>query len=89
MLMLSSSATFLAAKLTEAYSGQQRTTFYFAGLTALATPNRVLRWLQIPFDPNAPTPLTFREKEAAFGSSPFLVNRSKRQWHAHTLIILY
>ncbi len=74
-------AQYLSGKLAEAYKGQDGTTRYFAGLTALAGPQRVAEWLRIPFDTNAPTPLTFRAKEAAFETSPFLVNRSKRKSH--------
>lgn len=74
-------ADFLADKLAEAYKGQKSATLYFAGLTARAKPDKVAAWLRISFDPNAPTPLSFRAKEAAFESSPFLVNRSKCMCH--------
>ncbi|PIL29558.1 hypothetical protein GSI_08366 [Ganoderma sinense ZZ0214-1] len=68
---------FLARKLTEAYAAQERTTQYLAGLTALAGPAKVRDWLAIPFDGAAPTPLTYKEKETAWASSPFLVQRDK------------
>ncbi len=72
------SVELLPRKLSEAYAGQRRTTKYFAGLTALNGPKAVTEWLSLPFDHQAPTPLTFKAKEAAFKSSPFLVDRSKR-----------
>lgn len=78
MLIITGAGEFLAGKLAEAYYGQQGTTRHFAGLTALAKPDTVAAWLCIPFDTHAPTPLSFRTKEAAFASSPFLVNRSQR-----------
>ncbi|PIL23637.1 hypothetical protein GSI_14950 [Ganoderma sinense ZZ0214-1] len=71
---------FLARKLTEAYAAQDRTTTYLAGLTALAGPVLVRDWLSIPFDGKAPTPMTYKEKEAAWANSPFLVQRDKPQF---------
>lgn len=67
----------LACKLTEAYEAQQHTTKYFAGLTALAGAALVKEWLTIRFDGTAPTPKTFRKKEATWAESPYLVNCEK------------
>lgn len=81
MLSIPFAGEFLAGKVAEAYHGQNHTTRHLAGLTALATPNTVAAWLHIPFDANAPTPMSFRAKEAAFASSPFLVNQSQCTSH--------
>lgn len=77
--LIQSADKFLARKLTEAYAARERTAKYFAGLTGIAGVAQVSEWLAIDFDGKAPTPLTFREKEAAWAKSPFLVNREKRE----------
>ena len=73
-LLMDYTDKFLSRKLREAYEAQRRTAKYFAGLTALAGLVQVNEWLAIEFDGKAPTPLTFRVKEASWAKSPFLVN---------------
>ena len=42
---------------------------------ALHGAETTMKWLKVPIDDQAPTPLTFRAKEAAYMDSPLYVKR--------------
>ena len=69
--------THLETTLERAYKGQRRTTRYLASQMARLGAPAVKQCLQVPVDNQAPTALTFRDKEEAFARSGLLLHRAE------------
>ena len=73
--LLATTEERLIKDLKHAYTLQRRNARFVASLIALHGAETTLQWLKVPIDEQAPTPLTFRAKEAAYVNSPLYVKR--------------